>query len=103
MKGDHVYGLSDGMLECVELSTGERVWKNGRYGHGQILLVGELLLVLSEEGEVYLIDPSPAEANDVLGHIEAVSGKTWNNPALYGDLLVVRNASEAAVYRLSVE
>jgi len=100
VKGDHVYGLSDGMLECVELETGRRAWKDGRYGHGQILRVGELLLVLSEEGEVVLIEPTPDEPDRVVARFQALEGKTWNNPALVGDLLVVRNAQEAAVYRL---
>lgn len=101
--GAHVYALSDGILECVDLETGKRVWKAGRYGHGQILLVGELLLLLSEEGELLLIDPTPDEANRVLGRFQALDGKTWNNLALSGDLLAIRNAREAAVYRLALE
>ncbi len=100
LKDEHIYGLSDGMLECVELETGRRVWKEGRYGHGQILRVDELLLLLSEEGEVVLIEPTPDEPDHILGRFQALAGKTWNNPALYGDLLVVRNGNEAAVYRL---
>jgi outer membrane protein assembly factor BamB len=96
----HVYGLSDGILECVDLETGARVWKGGRYGHGQILHVGTLLLVLTEEGELVLIDPSPDRPNDVLGRLQAIEGTTWNNLALYGPYLAVRNAREAAVYRL---
>ena len=96
----YVYGLSDGILECVDLETGERVWKRGRYKHGQILGVGELLLVLSEAGEISLVDPTPEEPDRVLGHFQAVEGLTWNNLALYGDLLLVRNGREAAAWRL---
>ncbi len=96
----YVYALSDGILECVELETGRRVWKAGRYGHGQLLLVEDLLLLITEEGELLLIEASPDRRNHVLGRIAALEGKTWNNLALSGDLLAVRNASEAAVYRL---
>ncbi len=96
----HVYGLSDGILECVDLETGERVWKHGRYHHGQILRVHDLLLVLSEDGEVVLIEATPERRDNVLGQFQALSGKTWNNFALYGPYLVVRNAEEAAVFRL---
>lgn len=96
----HAYGLSDGMLECIDLATGERIWKEGRYGHGQILLTGRLLAVLDEEGEVFLVEATPDRENSVVGHFPGVSGKTWNNLAIYGDLLVVRNAQEAAVFRL---
>ena len=100
IRGSYVYGLSDGILECADLETGERVWKGGRYGHGQILGVGDLVLLLSESGEVILLDPSPEEANMVLGRFQAIEGLTWNNLALYGDLLLVRNGQEAAAWRL---
>ncbi len=96
----HIYGLSDGILECVDLETGERVWKHGRYHQGQILRSHDLLIVVSEEGEVFLVEASPERRDNVLGSFQALSGKTWNNFALYGPYLVVRNAAEAAVYRL---
>ncbi|NKB87672.1 MAG: PQQ-binding-like beta-propeller repeat protein [Acidobacteria bacterium] len=99
----YVYGLSEGVLECVDLATGERVWKAGRYGHGQILMVGDLLLVLSEDGELFLVEGTPQSRNNVLGQIQAIDGHTWNTFALYGDVVVVRNAQEAAAYRLPLE
>lgn len=96
----YIYGLSDGILECVDLETGERVWKHGRYHHGQILRVGDLLIILSEDGEVLLVEATPERPDNVLGRFQALSGKTWNNFALYGPYLVVRNGEEAAVFRL---
>jgi outer membrane protein assembly factor BamB len=96
----HVFGLSDGILECVVLETGARVWKHGRYHHGQILRVHDLLLVLAEDGELVLVEASAERRDSVLGRFQALSGKTWNNIALYGPFVVVRNAAEAAVYRL---
>jgi len=96
----HVYGLSDGILECIDLATGERVWKHGRYHQGQILRVHDLLIVLSEDGEVFLIEATPERRDNVLGQFQALSGKTWNNFALYGPYLLVRNGEEAAAYRL---
>ena len=103
IKDGFVYGLSEGILECVDLATGERAWKAGRYNHGQILLVGDVLLVLSEEGELFMVEASPESTNNVLGQIQAIDGHTWNNFALYGDIVVVRNAQEAAAYRLPLD
>jgi outer membrane protein assembly factor BamB len=100
VRGDHVYGLSEGVLECVELGTGERTWKGGRYGHGQILLVGEVIVVLSEDGEIFYVEASPERGNNVLASFEAIDGQTWNPFAIAGDLLLVRNSDEAAAYRL---
>lgn len=97
--GRYVYGLSDGILECADLEAGKRQWKGGRYGHGQILGVGDLLLVQAQSGYVVLVEASPAGHNE-LGSFAALEGKTWNNPCLYGHFLLVRNAEEAACYRL---
>jgi outer membrane protein assembly factor BamB len=99
----YVYGLSDGILECIEAASGQSKWKQGRYGHGQILRVGDLLLVLSEEGEVVLVEATPDRTNSVLGRFQAIEGLTWNNIALYGPYLLVRNAEEAACYKLPLE
>jgi outer membrane protein assembly factor BamB len=95
----HAYGLSEEILECVDLDSGKRKWKAGRFGHGQILGVGELLLVLSEEGELNLVELNP---NKFISHgsIQALEGKTWNNLCLYGKRLLVRNAQEAACFTL---
>jgi outer membrane protein assembly factor BamB len=97
-----VYGLDDGVLTCIDPATGERRWKSGRHGHGQLLLVAGLLLVQTEEGELVLVDPSP-EGPRELTRFQALDGKTWNPPALAGSLLLVRNDREAAAYELPLE
>ena len=99
IRSGHVYGLSDGILECVRLSDGRRQWKRGRYGHGQLLGVSNLLLVQAEGGQVALVDCSPT-GFDELGRFTALTGKTWNNPCLYGTYLLVRNSEQAACYQL---
>jgi outer membrane protein assembly factor BamB len=97
----HAYGLSDGILECVRLADGKRMWKGGRYGQGQVLRVGSFLLVQSEPGEVVLVDASPAK-HTVRGRLAALSSQTWNTLCLAGRRLLVRNAEEAACYELPV-
>ena len=98
-RGQYVYGLDDGVLACLNLEQGKRKWKEGRYGHGQILLVNDLLLVQAESGDVVLVEISPEKPRE-RARFPAIRGKTWNNPALLGDLLLVRNDREAACYRL---
>lgn len=94
-----VYGLDDGVLVCLDLANGERRWKSGRYGHGQVLLVDDLLLVQTEEGEIVLVRPQPDRHIEVT-RFQALDGKTWNPPALAGRYLLVRNDKEAALYEL---
>jgi outer membrane protein assembly factor BamB len=105
IKDGFVYGLSEGTLECVDLATGEVKWSEGDYRYGQMLRVGDLLLVLHEmKGTVSLVEATPERANHVLATIDdALSGKTWNNLALYGPYLLVRNAKWAACFELPVE
>lgn len=94
-----LYGLDDGIMACLDAATGEQKWKEGRCGHGQEILAGDLLLITAESGEVILLDPNP-EALRELTRFPALTGKTWNPPALAGAFLLVRNDKEAACYRL---
>jgi outer membrane protein assembly factor BamB len=94
-----VYGLDDGILVCLDPATGTRRWKRGRYGHGQLLLVGDLLLVQTEPGPIVLVEPRP-DGPVELGTIPALSAKTWNTLAVAGRRLLARNAVEAVCYEL---
>ncbi len=97
----HAYGLDEGTLCCLELATGKRKWKRTRYGHGQVLLAGDLLLVQSENGEIALVEPSPEQFMELSRHF-VVSGQSWNYPVLIGNRLLVRSEQEVACYELPV-
>lgn len=96
------YGLSDGILECVDLVDGHSCWKKARYGHGQVLGVGKNLLVQTEVGTVKLVAANP-EKFEELGSLDALTDKSWNNLCLVGDKLIARSSSEAVCYRLATE
>lgn len=98
----HVYGFDEGVLACVDAKTGARVWRKGRYGNGQLLVLADqgLLVLLSEKGELSLADATPQAPADDLFRFQGVEGKTWNQPTVWQDRLIVRNGSEMACYRL---
>ena len=105
VKDGFAYGLSDGILECIAIETGDRRWKDrrrGNFGHGQILLVGDVLLVQAESGEVVMLEANSDKLVE-LGRFPALSDQTWNNLCLYGPYLLVRNAVEAACYELPLK
>ena len=95
-----VYGLDEAILAAVDVRTGERRWKGGRYGFGQVLLAGDHLIVLTEKGEVVLVKATP-ESHQEVARFPAISGKTWNTHAVAGGRLIVRNQTEMACYDLS--
>jgi outer membrane protein assembly factor BamB len=99
LHGPHVFGLSDGILECVEAMSGQRQWKQGRYGHGQLLLIGQQLLVLSESGQLHLVAADPSQFRP-LAELSVLTGITWNIPAFSDDLVVVRNSQQIVCLRL---
>lgn len=99
----HAFGFDGGIVACINLEDGKRKWKGGRYGHGQMLLLADedLLLVLSEDGELALVGATAEEFRE-FARVPAIEGKTWNHPVLAGEILLVRNAGEMAAFRLPV-
>ncbi len=93
----HIYGLDESILASVNAETGEQNWKGGRYGYGQLMLAGDHLVVLTEDGDVVLVNATPAKHEEV-ARFAAIEGKTWNHPVIAGGTLLVRNLQEMAAF-----
>ena len=99
MQNGIIYGLDEAILAAIDAETGELKWKGGRYGYGQVLLAGDKLIVLTEDGDLALVRATPERHEEVV-RFSVLEGKTWNVPALAGGYLLVRNLSEMAAFDL---
>jgi outer membrane protein assembly factor BamB len=98
----YVYGLDEGILTCIDVTSGERKWKGGRYGYGQVILASGHLIVTTETGEIALVRAAPDQYTEV-AKFNALEGRTWNNPAISDGRLLVRNATQMACYNLAAQ
>ncbi|HXQ73381.1 MAG TPA: PQQ-binding-like beta-propeller repeat protein [Pyrinomonadaceae bacterium] len=99
----YAFGFDGRILSCIDLKDGQRKWKGGRYGNGQLVLLADqdLLLVLSEDGELALVRATPDQFTEI-AKLPAIQGKTWNHPVLVRDVLLVRNSEEMAAFRVPI-
>lgn len=99
----YAYGFDGNILSCIDLADGKRKWKGGRYGNGQLVLLADqdVLLVMSEDGELALVGATPDQFKEI-ARVPALNAKTWNHPVIVGDVLLVRNGEEMAAFRLSL-
>ena len=101
---DHLYGFDNNFFTCISLADGKAKWRVRGYGNGQVLLLADqdLLLILSEKGEVVLV-PAKPDSHKEIAKFQAIKGKTWNHPVIAHGKLFVRNGEEAACYELAME
>jgi len=104
-KDGYLYGMISfkkfgrGPLKCVDLKTGEVKWEQPGFGAGNVILAGEQLIALADDGEVVVIEASP-QGYQELARTKAVTGKCWSSPALSDGHLYVRSTKEAACFDL---
>jgi outer membrane protein assembly factor BamB len=97
---EYAYGFDGPYIACVDLSNGKRMWRGNRYqGFTLLLNDQDLILILSEKGDVALVSASPDKFTE-LSKFPALHGKTWNHPVLAGNILVLRNSQEMVAYNL---
>jgi outer membrane protein assembly factor BamB len=87
----HVYGFDESVLKCLDAGTGAVVWRQRGLGKGSLILVKDILVVLSDRGELVLARADskgfkPAKRQQILR-----GGSCWTAPVLTRQQLYVRN------------
>ncbi len=97
----HLYGIYEfkkygkAPLQCVDLSTGEIKWSERGFGPGNCILVNDKLIVLSDAGEVAIVEAVPSAYREV-AKAKILGGKCWSTPAYSDNRIYVRSTTEAA-------
>jgi outer membrane protein assembly factor BamB len=98
----YVYGLDEQILTCIDVNTGERKWKGGRYGYGQLVLANNHLIIIAEDGRLVLVQATPEKHVEV-AQFQALQGRSWNVPAIANGKLLIRNTTEMACYNIAAQ
>lgn len=107
-KDGYLYGMISfkkfgrGPLKCIDLKTGDIKWEQPGFGAGNVLLVGNDLVALSDDGQVVVVEAKP-DAYKEIGRTKAVAGKCWSYPALSNGRLYVRSTREGACLDLAAQ
>ncbi len=94
-RGDLIFGF-DGRQEqraafaCIEWKTGKTLWRQGGFGSGSVLVVGDRLLMLLESGELVLAEASGAAYKE-LQRAQVLGSGLRAYPALADGFLYARD------------
>lgn len=107
-KDGHLYGMfqfkeyGSGPMKCVELATGKVKWSKPGFGPGNVILVGNNVVGLSDAGELVVVEATPAGYKEV-SRAKAVAGKCWSTPVVSNGRVYVRSTKEAACFDVSAK
>jgi len=107
-KDGHLYGMfqfkeyGSGPLKCVELATGKVKWSQPGFGPGNVILLGDQILALSDAGDIVVAEATTAGYKE-LSRAKAVGGKCWSTPVVSNGRVYVRSTKEAACLDVSAK
>ena len=89
--GDHIYGINQDQLACIEWKTGNSVWSERKTGNGSLSAAGDKLIVVSERGRLMIVEASPDGFKELSG-ADILSARCWSPPTLSNGYIYVRNS-----------
>lgn len=94
-------------LSCIELSTGALKWATNNFGMGGVILVNTNLLVLTEDGQLVLVRPTPGAYTELARYrafqfSDSAPGKCWNHPTFSNGRIYARSTRGGMALDVSV-
>ncbi len=92
--GDYLYGSSGDMgtalLVCMNIHTGKVAWRKRGFAKATLILAGERVIVLDEEGQLALATFTP-EGMTLRSQCKLTERYSWAAPTLVGKTLYLRD------------
>jgi len=99
--GLYGYGMYESApLKCVELATGTEMWSKPNFGQGNLMLVGNKLVVLGVAGDIAVVEATPTAYTEI-ARADVLEGKCWSSPILSDNRLYARSSEEGICFALS--
>ena len=88
-------------LQCVDIATGKVQWSTKGFGAGNCILVGKLIVALSDRGEVVLVEARPDQYVEIY-RADVLDGKCWSSPSFSDGRVYVRSTLQGACLNLTM-
>lgn len=102
--GDYVYGSSGdfgpAFFAAVNVKTGEIAYQDRSFPKSNLVLAGERLIILDEDGNLALATASPTELK-VISKVSVLKNLAWTVPTLVGTKLYLRDRRTITALDLS--
>lgn len=102
----HLYGMfsfkeyGNGPMKCVELATGKVKWQQPGFGAGQVILAGDKVLALADNGDLAVVEASPAAFKEI-SRAKVLAGKCWSTPVMADGRIYARSTKEGVCLEVS--
>ena len=84
---------------AVDAHTGNARWRSRELGDAIVIVAGQLLVAVRENGQVVIANATP-DGIEVLWRETALSGRCWTGPVIAGGLLLVRDQEKLIAWEL---
>jgi outer membrane protein assembly factor BamB len=96
----YIYGIDDPeWLTCLDVKTGQALWKERGVGKGSLLAVDGHLIVLDDQGRLLLVEATP-EGYHQEASWQALNGRCWTAPAMADGRLYLRDEKEVLCLKM---
>jgi outer membrane protein assembly factor BamB len=85
---------TDGFFKCLDINTGKEQWSTDKTGHVHTIIVGDKLILLSEDGTLIYAEASPDKYSELWRGKLFYDKRCWTLPAVWNGRIFLRGGDE---------